>query len=522
MRLIKRALIPLLAAGCAIAVAACGSSSSGGSSTSSSSSAGISRSGLADIKPSSSQVRGGTLKVISNEGWEHLDPGASYFQIDYVIEYATQSPLYTYTPTNSVTPTPLVASGPPQISSDGKTVTVHIKPNWKFSPPVNRAVTSSDVAFAFERMFNANVQNGYAAGYFPIVGAKLAPGNRHDPGISTPNKTTIVFHLTKAFGATMAKALTLPGTSAIPAGYTNKADKSSPSTWDSKPTTQVFTGPYMIKSYSPGRQLVLVRNPNWSNSPSTACARPMPTRSCGTRVSTRPSPRNKTLDSTNLLMADTCRRTSVLKQAYEQQAQAADRRAARDLLRGAEHAGAAVQQHQPAQGSGRDGEPQRLRAGSRRQARRNGGHALHLSGGAGLRAGRRDGGVQTGLRLASERRQVGRVQVHEARGLSEVQVHRQRKRADRRRQCRPRDPQEMQTVQSGLTALGFKTTIKAVPQQTMYSKFCGYVKAHVNVCPTAGWIEDFPDPYAALFVPFSGEAIVPINNSTGPSSTTRR
>ena len=32
------------------------------------------------------------------------------------------------------------------------------------------------------------------------------------------------------------------------------------------------------------------------------------------------------------------------------------------------------------------------------------------------------------------------------------------------------------------------------------------------MCPTAGWIEDFPDPYAALFVPFSGQAIVPINN----------
>jgi peptide/nickel transport system substrate-binding protein len=71
----------------------------------------------------------------------------------------------------------------------------------------------------------------------------------------------------------------------------------------------------------------------------------------------------------------------------------------------------------------------------------------------------------------------------------------------------------MQIVQSGLQKLGFQTTIKAVPQQTMYSKFCGYVKAHVQVCPTAGWIEDFPDPYGALFVPFSGEAIVPINNS---------
>src|SRR5205823_10188227 len=74
-------------------------------------------------------------------------------------------------------------------------------------------------------------------------------------------------------------------------------------------------------------------------------------------------------------------------------------------------------------------------------------------------------------------------------------------------------PPEMQIVQNGLNALGFKTTIKAVPQQTMYSKFCGYVKAHINACPTAGWLEDFPDPYAALFVPFSGEAIVPINNS---------
>jgi peptide/nickel transport system substrate-binding protein len=50
----------------------------------------------------------------------------------------------------------------------------------------------------------------------------------------------------------------------------------------------------------------------------------------------------------------------------------------------------------------------------------------------------------------------------------------------------------------------------------MYSKFCGYVKAHINVCPTAGWIEDFPDPYAALYIPFSGQAIVPVNNSNWP------
>ena len=73
-----------------------------------------------------------------------------------------------------------------------------------------------------------------------------------------------MFHLTKPFGPTMVEALTMPGTSAIPAGSTTAADKSSPSKWDSDPTTQVFTGPYMIKSYSPGRSITLVRNPNWN------------------------------------------------------------------------------------------------------------------------------------------------------------------------------------------------------------------------------------------------------------------
>jgi peptide/nickel transport system substrate-binding protein len=74
----------------------------------------------------------------------------------------------------------------------------------------------------------------------------------------------------------------------------------------------------------------------------------------------------------------------------------------------------------------------------------------------------------------------------------------------------------MQIVQSDLEKLGFKTEIKAVPQETMYSKFCGYTKAQYTVCPTGGWIEDFPDPYAYLYVPFSGKAIVPVNNSNWP------
>src|SRR6201994_734000 len=261
-----------IAAVCATAVAACGSSGSGGSgsssgstgSSASSSSSGLSLAGLANTKPDpSAQHMGGTLKLISNEAWEHLDPATAYFQIDYLVLYATQTPLYTFTPTSD-TPTPLLAKGMPQVSDGGKTLTVHIKSGWKFSPPVNRAITSKDVAWAFQRMFNTNIQNGYATGYFPIVGAKSTTTDAPISGISTPNDTTIVFHLTKPFGPTMVQALTMPGTSAIPAGSTAADDKSSPSKWDSNPTSQTFTGPYIIKSYSAGRNVTLVRNPNWN------------------------------------------------------------------------------------------------------------------------------------------------------------------------------------------------------------------------------------------------------------------
>src|SRR5581483_7364896 len=122
MRPIRLTLAALVAVALATAVAACGSSSktssssggntSTGTSTSggSSSNTGLSLSGLADVKPNSSQKMGGTLHVISNEGWEHLDPGASYFQIDYLIVYATQTPLYTYTPTSPTKPVPLLAA----------------------------------------------------------------------------------------------------------------------------------------------------------------------------------------------------------------------------------------------------------------------------------------------------------------------------------------------------------------------------------------------------------------------------
>ena len=50
----------------------------------------------------------------------------------------------------------------PEISEDGKTVTVKIKKGVMFSEPVSREVTSADVRYGIERAFTAAVGNGYA------------------------------------------------------------------------------------------------------------------------------------------------------------------------------------------------------------------------------------------------------------------------------------------------------------------------------------------------------------------------
>ncbi len=158
----------------ALALAACGSSSS-----STSTSAALSSSGLQtpETEPLTGGKRGGVLHVLDETDYEHLDPGLSYYTVDYEVVYATQRPLYSYKPNTKTEATPDMAAGPPEISNANKTITVHIKEGIHFSPPVNREVTSEDVAYAIERGANPNVPNPYFHSYFnAIEGAVTADG----------------------------------------------------------------------------------------------------------------------------------------------------------------------------------------------------------------------------------------------------------------------------------------------------------------------------------------------------------
>jgi peptide/nickel transport system substrate-binding protein len=221
---------------------------------------------------SEQRKRGGTLKLISAGDVDSVDPGQTYYSFGWQILTAVHRTLYS-TPANSTKTVPDLAAGFPKISGDGKTVTVKIRKGIRFSPPVNREVTAADVKYAIERSFSVSVTNGYVSLYFSdLVGSPAKPPKTPKPvsGITTPDKYTIVFKLKKA-GTTLASALVMTNTAPIPKDYAAKYDAKTSSDYG---FYQAATGPYMFeadtsgnikgKGYTPGRQMRLVRNPNWS------------------------------------------------------------------------------------------------------------------------------------------------------------------------------------------------------------------------------------------------------------------
>jgi peptide/nickel transport system substrate-binding protein len=193
-----------------------------------------------------------------------------------MVQYAVNRTLYSYKPDESERPVPDLASGPPEISSDNKTITVHIRPDVNYAPPVNREVETQDIKYAFERAFSKEVPSGYAGTYFKSIVGTPAKFNTGDvkpiSGIQTPDDSTIVFHLKTPSAPLVSQALVMPITVPVPREYAVKYDRSTPSRYDQH---VAFTGPYMVKNDPktgnvtgrvPGKSIDIVRNPNWDSS----------------------------------------------------------------------------------------------------------------------------------------------------------------------------------------------------------------------------------------------------------------
>ena len=95
-----------------------------------------------------------------------------------------------------------LATEAPKPTDNGLTYTYKLRSGVKFGPPVNRAVTSKDVAYAMNRLANPNDGGQYSFYYTVIKGWDAVANGKAKTvsGIETPDDSTIVFHLTKADG----------------------------------------------------------------------------------------------------------------------------------------------------------------------------------------------------------------------------------------------------------------------------------------------------------------------------------
>jgi len=518
MRSIRAVAAAALLAVFGLVVAACGSSSS--SSSGGTTAVVINTAGFqSPTTESLTGKQGGTLQVLQESDFEHLDPGISYYSLDYPVVFATQRPLYSNKPNTATEASPDIASGPPEISSDNKTVTIHLREGVHFSPPVNREATAEDVKYAIERGANPNVANPYLQSYFQAVeGVPKATGG-NIAGITTPDKHTIVFKLTEAKGQLVANALVLPLSAPVPKEYAEKFDKNKPSDYANY---QVATGPYMLKNetsgkvlgvgYIPGKSATLVRNPNWKASTDI---RPAYLNEINIKIGgTSAVIGRQVLEGTNIVQGGEAPAQSIVKLAYEnykKQMQispgagshyigvlnktgpfaninlrkafwAALDRQSMDKARGGELVtDVATHFIYPTipgfeQAGGLKG-PQGSQFDFNEHPEGSMAIAEKYIQKAGFPSGKYTGGKT--------------IQIVGSKG-------------------NPAE-QDAEIVNQTLKNLGFTTKLTLVESSTMYAKYCNVPKEAIDVCPNVGWIADFADAQTVLNITFNGKFI----NSTG-------
>jgi peptide/nickel transport system substrate-binding protein len=481
-------------------------------------------SATANLRDPAAGKRGGKLTVLSAADVDFLDPGKTYYVYAIGIVHALHRGLYAYLPDDTKKPVPDLAAGDPEISPDGRTVTVKLRKGVMFSDPVDREVTSADVKYAIERAFTAAVSNGYVFTYFgDLVGAPDEPGDYTEiRGIETPDDSTIVFRLTEGTGAALAGALVLPISVPVPKEFARRFDRTSPSTYGEQHA--VYTGPYKVETdaqgkvtgYTPQQRIRVVRNPQYAavedfrpafldaiefqagnEENATATRRVLSGEGMASGDFQPPSNQLERLlesDREQLsvvpgggwraISLDTARPPFDDLDVRKAVIAGFDRTAARQQ-RGGEALGPIAQHWIPPgmagfeESGGTEGWPE-----FDWMAKPEGDRALAAEyfRRAGYASGRYEGSEE--LLLVADNSEPER---------SIAQI-----------------------TERQLNEMGFETKLRLVTRDTMLTRFCQVPASDVHVCPSFGWAQDFFDPQTVLDPTFSGENILDAGNVNWP------
>jgi len=210
------------------------------------------------VLPGRASHRGGTLRIWPRDLPESADPASFGGLEQWQMLSLTNDGLVTYRRAGGLAGAELVAdlaTAIPQPTDGGRTYTFQLRSGIRYSN--GDAVEPEDIRRGIERVFrpeNEFLESQYAG----IVGAT---GCMRSPGrcdlrrgiVSDRDAGTVTFRLTRPDPEFLYK-LAFAMASALPAG-TPRADVGR------KPLPA--TGPYMTRSFSPGRSWVLVRNPRF-------------------------------------------------------------------------------------------------------------------------------------------------------------------------------------------------------------------------------------------------------------------
>ena len=199
---------------------------------------------------------GGEVNVTMTSVPDYVDPQVSYTVEGWEVLWNVYTPLLTYrhqkgNPGTDVVPG--LAKDMPQISPDGKTYTLTLRPNMKYSD--GTPIKASDFTYAIKRLFKAN--SGGSVFYEGIVGAKDFAEGKSDTisGITTDDASgAITIQLEKPRG-TFTNVLAL--TFAAPVPPSTPLDKES--TNNPPPSS----GPFVITKVDAPNTLTMERNPQF-------------------------------------------------------------------------------------------------------------------------------------------------------------------------------------------------------------------------------------------------------------------
>lgn len=214
--------------------------------------------GSSSTTGSGAPTKGGTLTVLNQADYDHLDPQRVYTTEGSSMDEEFVRTLTGWDETGSAPK--LVGDLATDIGTPSKGATVwtfHLRHGIKWQDGTE--VTAQDVKYGVERTFSPDINGGppYASQW--LIGGSTYKGpykGQQLASIQTPDKYTIAFHLNQPV-ADFEQTTAMPAWSAVPKAHDTGA------TYD----THVWSdGPYMIKSYTKNKELVLVKNPHWAQS----------------------------------------------------------------------------------------------------------------------------------------------------------------------------------------------------------------------------------------------------------------